>query len=616
MRSVKKYVQEKIVPIRRDEVWRLLSDTNHMHRVMQSFKLEFNGVAADRRGVYRHAFTRLLGGYDIRWKEYPFEWSHGNFYSVYREYHNGPVRSFLMIVELHDAEEALPDGGQATRIVLDANVQSANLPGDIIIPITVAKSMNKMFRYTMNYLRLKNEEKRHPIPQSKPSYTVNRMKLDRLLGEVQEVYMPQVNPACLSLIRNHLLHSDDDMVMDIRPFHWAREWGCDRDELLRLFLYCTKIGIFNLSWHLICPNCRVSKASFDTLSQIETSYHCDFCGITFDNNMDKYMELCFSVHPSIRKATRQIYCIGGPAITPHIASQAFARANRPVSLQLPEDHLSYRLRVLQANHRIPIAREKSLQSEPLLYSQSGWSIDKAYINDDQRAITIHNQSDQDIVVVIERDNWEDTTVTAAKVGMMHEFRRMFSAEVLAPGHELGIDNLTFLFSDLLGSTVYYEEIGDAPAYGQVRKHFDYMERWIHQNGGSIVKKIGDAVMAVFDKPENGVKAALDIQRHIGEFNESLHADPVKPLVIKIGVHQGHAIAVNANDRMDYFGRHVNIAARVQGLSQGNDVIVSGSCMEEPEVALLLAGMDVTVHSFDAILRGIEHPFPVSRIQFT
>lgn len=229
---------------------------------------------------------------------------------------------------------------------------------------------------------------------------------------------------------------------------------------------------------------------------------------------------------------------------------------------------------------------------------------------------IHNQSDQDVVVVVERNNWDEITVTAAKVSTMHEFRRMFSTEILAPGHEVGIENLTFFFSDLLGSTTFYEEVGDAPAYGQVRKHFDYMEKWIHLNKGAIVKKIGDAVMAAFEKPEDGIKAALDIQQHIGEFNESLHADPTKPIVIKIGVHQGHAIAVNANDRLDYFGRNVNIAARVQGLSKGNDVVVSSNCMDDPEVTKLLAEMDVTINRYDAALRGIEQKYTVCQIQLT
>ena len=77
-----------------------------------------------------------------------------------------------------------------------------------------------------------------------------------------------------------------------------------------------------------------------------------------------------------------------------------------------------------------------------------------------------------------------------------------------------------------------------------------------------MKTIGDAVMAVFPRPEAAVQAALEMQQKIGAFNRAHHIEP--PLVIKLGVHQGPMIAINANNRLDYFGRTVNIAARVQG----------------------------------------------------
>jgi adenylate cyclase len=137
---------------------------------------------------------------------------------------------------------------------------------------------------------------------------------------------------------------------------------------------------------------------------------------------------------------------------------------------------------------------------------------------------------------------------------------------------MGIENITFFFSDLLGSTIFYENVGDAPAYGQVRQHFDFMAKWIQLNRGTIVKKIG--------------------------------------------VHHGNAISVKSDDRMDYFGRNVNIAARVQGLSQGNDVVISSSCMARTGVTELLAAMHVTTTQLEATLRGIDHKQTVYRLQLS
>jgi adenylate cyclase len=615
MRSVKKYIQERIVPIPRDEVWSLLSDTNHMNRVIQSFKLDFEGVVSDKKGVYRKAVTQLMGFYKVRWKEYPFEWRKGEYYSVFRDYFNGPVRSFLINIKVYDAEQELPEGGNATRIVLDVSVVSSGLMGDMIIPITVHRQMKRIFTYTLNYLKLRKEGEQHPVPQLKREYEVNLAELDRLFQELQ---LTEANPSYIPLLRNHLINYDDDMVMNMRPYEWAEKWGCDREDLLRFFLYSTQAGVLNLSWHLICPSCRVSKSNSETLSQVGTSYHCDFCGIDYENNLDRYMELCFSVQPAIRKAYKQVYCIGGPAVTPHIHTQQFARAQQTIHIEIPQGRTPFRLRVLQTKHTVAVRFSPS-RSEilPLIYTSEGWSVEHISYNEENRNLTLCNDSNQDVIVVLEEDDWDDTIVTASKVGTMPEFRRMFSSEILAPGHEMGIENITFFFSDLLGSTTFYENVGDAPAYGQVRQHFDFMAKWIQLNRGTIVKKIGDAVMAVFEKPEDGIKAALDIQQHVNEFNAtSINASENEPIVIKIGVHHGNAISVNSDDRMDYFGRNVNIAARVQGLSQGNDVVISSSCMARTGVTELLAAKHVSTTQLEATLRGIDHKQTVYRLQLS
>jgi class 3 adenylate cyclase len=57
----------------------------------------------------------------------------------------------------------------------------------------------------------------------------------------------------------------------------------------------------------------------------------------------------------------------------------------------------------------------------------------------------------------------------------------------------------------------------------------------------------------------------------------------RPLGRKVGVHRGRAIAVTLNDRIDYFGQGVNIAARVQGLADVNEVCISATVMEVPGV---------------------------------
>ena len=117
----------------------------------------------------------------------------------------------------------------------------------------------------------------------------------------------------------------------------------------------------------------------------------------------------------------------------------------------------------------------------------------------------------------------------------------------------------------------YDRIGDLQAFALVRQHFESLTKVIGQNNGAIVKTIGDAVMATFLTPLDGVNAALAILREIDDFN-SLRGSP--DLVLKIGLHHGAAIAVTLNDRLDYFGQTVNIAARVQGLADEDEIYIT------------------------------------------
>ena len=269
----------------------------------------------------------------------------------------------------------------------------------------------------------------------------------------------------------------------MRPIPLAKQWKADSEQVLRLFLYATKAGILNLSWNLICPNCRVSKASYTSLSQLEPQFHCDLCGINYDANFGKYVELYFSVHPSIRLSFDQSYCVGGPMISPHVKVQKVIPKGKNGLLNLPKGIQGLRLRIIQANHVLPVMEQLggSLQQRDSVRSNMAGPVSSLSVGSENSTVTIHNVSPDDIVVVLEQDEWSKDTVTAAKVTAMQEFRDLFSSEVLAPGQQVGIENVTVLFSDLQGSTSLYETIGDANAYGQVRRHFDILTKAISDN---------------------------------------------------------------------------------------------------------------------------------------
>jgi class 3 adenylate cyclase len=128
---------------------------------------------------------------------------------------------------------------------------------------------------------------------------------------------------------------------------------------------------------------------------------------------------------------------------------------------------------------------------------------------------------------------------------------------------LKITSLTFLFTDLKGSTELYERVGDLAAFDLVRAHFRVLDEIVAAEAGAVVKTIGDAVMAAFPTPDRAISAALRMREAMRELHTGRHGED---LLLKIGIDQGPCLAVLLNDRQDYFGQTVNIAARVQALA--------------------------------------------------
>jgi class 3 adenylate cyclase len=244
-------------------------------------------------------------------------------------------------------------------------------------------------------------------------------------------------------------------------------------------------------------------------------------------------------------------------------------------------------------------------------SAGGWSADRQVVAP-RAAITIGNYTAVPQGVVIERIAWNDQAVTAAEISTLQAFRDWFASQALRPDVQLGITSLTVLFTDLRGSTHLYRSIGDAPAFERVLEHFDVLRRSVDAHSGALIKTIGDAIMAAFLDPAQGIAAALDILRGMAELNR---ARTDYPLRLKLGLHAGPAIAVTLNERLDYFGTTVNMASRLEGQAQGDDLVVSAEVMRQPAVQHLLRERAVAVEQFTARLKGfLDEEFQLYRVK--
>src|SRR5438552_13097411 len=122
-----------------------------------------------------------------------------------------------------------------------------------------------------------------------------------------------------------------------------------------------------------------------------------------------------------------------------------------------------------------------------------------------------------------------------------------------------------------------------------------MKSW-RQKGGAVVKTIGDAVMATFPTPDRAMAAALKMREALKDLKEDL--------LLKIGIHEVPCLAVSLNDRQDYFGRTVNIAARVQGLATSRSIFATRGVVTNSEASKLLQSNGIVATPEKRSLRGI------------
>ena len=170
-------------------------------------------------------------------------------------------------------------------------------------------------------------------------------------------------------------------------------------------------------------------------------------------------------------------------------------------------------------------------------------------------------------------------LTAKRLLSNQTFRDLYRTDTLDVGQRLKITSLTFLFTDLRGSTELYERVGDLVAFDLVQAHFQVLNEIVAAEAGAVVKTIGDAVMATFPTPDRAIAAALRMRDAMRQLNERYGRED---LLLKIGVHEGPCIAVAMNERQDYFGQTVNIASRVQGLANSQSIFATGAVVERQQ----------------------------------
>jgi class 3 adenylate cyclase len=583
-----------------ERLWPFIADTNRFNRDTGVPQIEV-GPADKKLRNARRKIRLGFYGLPVEWEEQPFEWVKPFRFGVERVYSKGPLSRLRMRAELK------PNSDGGTHLIYEVWSTPRNIPGAVAIPMQLNFVVARRFReYIQKYDGVAFQgglaETAEPNT-SQSSFDLQRLATlkQKLIADLETTESPEPKLAVAERLADFLEHGDDFGVARIRPYKLADDWHEPRRLVLEVCLRATRVGLLDFQWDLLCPLCRGPQESGQSLKDIHTDVHCETCKIDFTANFDRYVELTFRPNPAVRRLSVASFCIGSPNWTPHVVAQQLLHAGDKRDVVLPLESGAYRLRALElpGSQEVTVSTEGETSAHVTL-SHNGWSEEPLHVNENF-TLTLQNETDAEQLVILERLEWSDQATTAAEVTALQMFRDLFASEALRPGEQISVGTLTVLFTDLRHSTQLYREIGDATAFGRVMSHFDVVRKSIAEHDGAIVKTIGDAVMAVFRSAADGLLAMLEVQQALAEPRAGS-----SPLLLKAGLNTGPCIAVTLNDRLDYFGSTVNMAARLEGLSSGADVIISRTVFEDARVQELIESDSFDAVPFDMELKGFEN----------
>jgi len=486
------------------------------------------------------------------------------------------------------------------------------------------------------------------------SPTLNLPLLDAKLAELQA--QRTWSPALWPPLREMFTTASDEALTHLNPLAFAAAYNLPEQEVVESWLYATKLGLLEMRWHLLCIWCGNLTESFRSLSSLHGHFVCRACGVETEGWLDDSILVNFAparlvretrFHHPERLSAADLYqtfylssdvlpftdgrrlaeidlactrlCADLPTgetltlTTPawpgmfyltDVTHQSILKMS-VVALPAPEE-TTVRVKIVNGKfHSLipPMAlrrTEGSADYPPTVTDQF------AEIPAGNLQLEITNASERPAALRLQLidDTYPLEPVrfrpflTGKWLLTSQTFRDLFRVETVTEDEKLKVRDITFLFTDLKDSTTLYESVGDPEAYWLVRQHFQLLTRIVAEHHGAVIKTMGDAIMAAFPQPLTGTRAALAMQHAIARFNERATTH----LVLKIGLHRGPSILVSQNDRIDYFGQTVNIAARVQGQAQANELVLSEAVYTAPGVAEALQ-MRVVTPSF-AQLRGL------------
>jgi class 3 adenylate cyclase len=453
------------------------------------------------------------------------------------------------------------------------------------------------------------------------------------------------DPAVVDAIQRLISDGADRDLNRVNVLDFSARTGLDQEKVIAGFLHASRLGLFDMSWNVLCPGCGGVLDAHSTLKSLRhDDYNCALCAAGYEASVDEMVEVAFTVSPRVRRIAahdpntlpiweyvRQMFWSSGIDLNEDSFSRTInevtlealelpAGEKAILSLNLPNQFIIVFEPVTHSAHFFDIQGEPTTdrQQFSIVFNKLQAPTGTTAMRPGPLRLSLENQAGVRVLPAVwiagdalhEMLGKHKPILTAKRMLSNQTFRDVFKADNLNVDQRLKITSLTFLFTDLKGSTALYERVGDLAAFDLVRAHFHALLEIIASEHGAVVKTIGDAVMATFIKPEHALAAGLRMRAAMKKLNDERGKED---LVVKIGIHEGPCLAVMLNERQDYFGQTVNVASRVQALSTSQEIHITAPVNDSPEVATILERAAIKPIQKEAALRGIADKMVVYEI---
>jgi class 3 adenylate cyclase len=454
------------------------------------------------------------------------------------------------------------------------------------------------------------------------------------------------DPATADAIERMVQDAADRALCRINVLEFAAQRGLDEERVVAAFLHAARLGIFELAWNVLCPGCGGVLDTSTTLKSVnKDEYACAWCAAGYTPTLDEIVEVTFTVSRRVRRIAahdpnelpfaeyfRQVFWGSGLDVPDDfeqlIEEIVLDAVELPpgekalLSLQLPAEFVIIIDPVTHTTQFFDVKGEptRERQNLSLVFDRVLAPTETVVLRPGPLRLSLENRTDTRVLpgLWIAGDKLHELLgrrkpfLTAKRLLTNQVFRDIYGTDTIDVDQRLKITSLTFLFTDLRGSTELYERVGDLVAFDLVRAHFQVLNEIVAAEAGAVVKTIGDAVMATFSTPDRAVAAALRMREAMRRLNDGRNGNG-HDLLLKIGIHEGPCLAVVLNDRQDYFGTTVNIASRVQGLADSRSILATGPVVQHPQASNLLATSGLIPVAQRRALRGIAEELAVYEI---